>query len=127
MHTHTYAHITQLSTVPPDQPHALTVENSEATSISISWEPPTLSNLDILYYILNVKNVNGTTGGIKEVNTTNNATCSNVTGLLPGTSYELTVAAAFNDGNKCTTTCGSAIFMSQLSSSVTATTGSTGI
>ena len=43
-HTHTrtlamYTHITQLSTVPPDQPHALTVENSEATSISISWEP----------------------------------------------------------------------------------------
>ena len=123
-HTHTrtlamYTHITQLSTVPPDQPHALTVENSEATSISISWEPPTLSDLDILYYILNVKN----TGGIKQVNTTNNATCSNVTGLLPGTSYEMTVAAAFKDGNKRTTT----IFMSQLSSSVTATTGSTGI
>ena len=99
------------------------MENSEATSISISWEPPTLSNLDILYYILNVKNVNGTAGGIKQVNTINNATYSNVTGLLPGTTYELAVAAAFKDGSKSTTT----IFVSQLSSSVTATTGSTGI
>ena len=99
------------------------MESTEATSISISWEPPRLSSLYILYYVLNVKNVNGTTCGIKQVNTTNNATFFNVTGLLPGTTYELTVAAAFNVSNENTTT----IFMSQLSSFMTATTGFTGI
>ena len=98
------------------------MESIEATSISISWNPPTLSSLHILYYIINAKKVN--TGGITQVNTTNNATFFNVTGLLPGTSYELTVActAAFENGNENTTT----ICTSQSSTFVMATTEFTG-
>lgn len=110
------------NTVPPNQAHALMVESSESTTISITWQPPTLNSLHVLYYIINANNVNSTTriDGITQVNTTNNATSFNMTGLLPGTTYKLTVEAAFEENTNT-------IFVSQPSSFVTATTGFTGI
>ena len=105
--------------VPPDQAYALTVESTEATSIHISWQPPTLSSLYISYYLINANNLNST-NDIKQVNTTNNVASFNVTDLLPGTTYELTIGAAFEDDRENSTT------MSQPSSSVTATSGITG-
>ena len=101
-------------TVPPDQAHNLRVESTEATSISISWKPPTANSLRVQYYLINVKN--SMNDDIIQVNTTTNVTFYNVTGLLPCTTYELTVVAVYVDG-------GANVVMSQVSSSVTGFTG----
>ena len=101
------------------------MESSEATSLSISWKSPTLASVYILYYILNVIDVNNTVCEITHdiINTTNNETFYNVTGLLPGTIYELTVVAVFENGSENTST----TFMSQTSGFVQSSTGLTGI
>ena len=124
-----YTHFHTLNTVPPDQAHALTVESSESTSISISWRPPTLTNLQILYYLISAVNLNSTStvvgenDSITQVNTTSNVMLYNVTDLLPGTTYELTVVAVSRDIYRPEIVAS----MSQPSSSVTTTTGFTGI
>ena len=97
-------------TVPPDQAHDLTVESTKTTSISISWKPPTANSLRVQYYLINVNNIMN--DDIIQVNTTTNVTFYNVTGLLPGTTYELTVVAVYIDG-------GANVTMSQASSFVT--------
>ena len=115
MYTHTH-------TVPPDQAHNLTVESTAPTSISISWKPPIATSLRVLYYLINADNSviqNSIDDDIIRVNTTTNVTFYNMTGLLPGTTYELTVVAVYIDG-------GASVAMSQASSPVTATTGFTG-
>ena len=114
-HTCTHAHTQHI--VPPDQAHALTVENTEATSIHISWRPPTLATLHPFYYLINANNLNGTYD-TKQANTTN--TFFNVTGLLPGTTYELTVVTVYEGGG------GENVAMSQPSNSAIATTEFTG-
>ena len=106
-----------IDTVPPDQAHDLTVERFAATSISISWKPPITNRLRVQYYLINVNN--SMNDDIMQVNTTTNVTFYNVTGLLPGTTYELTVVTVYTDG-------GANVAMSQASGSVTATTGFTG-
>ena len=63
--------------------------------------------------------MNSIADDILQVNTTHDVTFYNVTGLLPGTAYELTVVAVYTVG-------GANVAMSQASSSVTATTGFTG-
>ena len=125
MHTHLHT----LNTVPPDQAHSLAVESSESTSISISWRPPTLTSLQVLYYIISAINLNrtstvvGDNNSITQVNTTSNVMTYNVTGLLPGTTYELTVVAVSRDIYRLEIVTS----MSQPSSSVMTTTGFTGI
>ena len=104
-------------TVPPDLAHDLIVESTEATSISISWKPPTANSLRVQYYLINVNN--SMNDDIMQVNTTTNVTFYNVTDLLPGTTYELTVVVMYVDS-------GANVAMSQASGSVTATTGFTG-
>ena len=113
-HLHDIVHI---YTVPPDQAQDLTVEGTKTTSISISWKPLIANSLRVQYYLINVNN--SMNDDIIQVNTTTNVTFYNVTGLLPGTTYELTVVAVYIDG-------GASVTMSQASSSVTATTRFTG-
>jgi hypothetical protein len=98
------------------------VENSEPTSISISWRPPLLTSLQVLYHIISANNLNSTAvcDSTTQVNTTTNAVLYNMTGLLPGTTYELTVVAVSQDIYR------SEIAISQPSSSVVTTTGFTG-
>ena len=96
------------------------MESTEATSIYISWRPPTLSSLHTSYYLINVNNLNNTDIDMKQVNTTNGLTFLNVTGLLPGTTYELTVVAVSEDLDRET------VVMSQPSNSIMATTEFTG-
>ena len=103
--------------VPPDQPHALAVESTEATSIYISWRPPTLATPHAFYYLISANNLNSTDDLIK-ANTTN--TFFNITGLLPGTTYELNVAAVYEGGDS------ENVAMSQPSNSAISTTGFTG-
>ena len=64
----------------------------------------------------------GNNNSITQVNTTSNVVLYNVTGLLPGTTYELTVVAVSRDIYRPET----GASMSQPSSSVTTTTGFTG-
>ena len=73
----------------------------EATSLSVCWKAPFEAASPISYYLVNTTNLNNT-GGMNAfvvANTTNNTTFVNITGLLPGTTYELTVVAVSQGGD----------------------------
>ena len=84
-------------TAPPGQPRTLSVETIEAVYTLIHWEAPFVAKSPISCYAINTHNLNRTAAGRKNdvvvVNTITNVTFFNVTGLLPGTTYELTVVA----------------------------------
>ena len=111
----------------PDQPRRVRVENSEATSINLSWELPFAIHSPILYYMIYAHNRNKTTErndleSIAAVNTSTNTTSFNVSGLLPGTTYELTVMAIYQGRENITTRQAAP----SLNNSVVTTTRSTG-
>ena len=65
------------------------------------WDVPFNFDSPISFYTINACNLNSS-GGMDEVvvtNTSTNATFFNVTGLLPGTTYELTVVAVSQGGD----------------------------
>ena len=105
---------------PPSQPLTLAVDMTGATYFRVCWEEPLDIFSPISYYLINVTNLNGT-GGMDDTfirNTTTDDRVFNITGLLPGTTYELAVVAVSQGGD---------IFAaSQASESVSATTGFTG-
>ena len=87
-------------TGPPGEPLALNAEVAGATSLLADWEEQDNLNSPVSFYTVNARNLNST-GGMDEVvvrNTSTNATYFNVTGLLPGTTYELTVVAVSQGG-----------------------------
>ena len=87
-------------TGPPGEPLALNAEVAGATSLLTDWEEPDNLNSPVSFYTVSARNLNST-GGMDEVvvrNTSTNATFFNVTGLLPGTTYELTVVAVSQGG-----------------------------
>ena len=88
-------------TVSPGQPHTLSVDGVDATSIIIGWVAPTEVHSPITFYSINTHNLNGTgrMTDIVLVNTTTNSTFFNVTNLLPGTTYELSVVAVSQGGD----------------------------
>ena len=89
-----------ITTAPPGQPHTLSVKESEATLFQVCWEAPVQSDSHISYYLLGACNLNSSFERNKTVfSTITNATSSNVTGLLPGTTYELTVVAVSQGGD----------------------------
>ena len=106
-------------TVPPGQPHTLSVKESDATLFQVCWEAPVQSDSHISYYLLRACNLNSSIESNKVTTTTiSNETFYNVTGLLPGTTYELTVVAVSQGGN--------IIARSQPSDPIIDTTGVTG-
>ena len=125
-HAHWKSHNTCTHAVLPDQPHMITVDSREATSINLNWEPPFATVNPVLYYVIYINNQNTTTMDLEmneviAVNTSTNATFFNVTGLFPGTTYELTVVAVSQGGDAVTTS-----EAGMRSNSVTTTTGFTG-
>ena len=93
----------------------LSVVNIQTTSAFIQWNPPSENNSPISYYLINVLPIRpGSAGEVLVVNTTTILTSYNVTGLLPGTTYELTVVAVSQGGN--------VIAKSRPSNSITITT-----
>ena len=62
---------------------------------------PVDTNSPIAFYSINIHNLNNTDAmaGTIIVNTTTNHTSLNVTGLLPGTTYELSVVAVSQVGD----------------------------
>ena len=96
------------------------MDSSTATSFAICWEAPLEFNSPISFYTVSARNLNSTDGddGAVTRNTTNNSTFFNVTGLLPGTTYELTVVAVSQGGD--------AVAKSRASEPVVSMTGFTG-
>ena len=83
----------------PSRPHTLTLKDAGATWLCVNWRIPLTFISPITFYTINAHNLNSSEGTPDEVyivvtNTSTNATFFNVTGLLPGTTYELTVVAA---------------------------------
>ena len=88
------------NTAPPGQPHTLLVKESDATLFQVCWEAPVLSDSHISYYLIRACNLNSSAESNKVTsNTISNETFYNVTGLLPGTTYELTVVAVSQGGD----------------------------
>ena len=77
-----------------------------------------MAEFPISYYLINAQNLNSSVRMVA-TNTTTNITTFNVTGLLPGTTYELTVVAVSQKEH--------VIARSQPSDAVTVTTVVTGI
>ena len=67
----------------------------------VCWEAPVQSDSHISYYLIRACKHNSTQTELDKVvtNTITNDTFYNVTGLLPGTTYELTVVAVSQGGN----------------------------
>ena len=112
--------ITDYFTAPPGQPHMISVKESEATLFQVCWEAPVQSDSPISYYLLRACNLNSSSESNKVIsNTISNETFFSVTGLLPGTTYELTVVAVSQGGD--------IVAESQASSPIINTTGVTGL
>ena len=78
----------------------ISVKESEATLFQICWEAPVQSDSPVSYYLLRACNLNSSAESNKVIsNTISNETFFSVTGLLPGTTYELTVVAVSQGGN----------------------------
>ena len=76
------------------------VKDRDATLFQVCWEAPVQSDSHISYYLITACNLNSTIESNKVMTaTTSNETSYNVTGLLPGTTYELTVVAVSRGGN----------------------------
>ena len=107
---------------PPGPPLNLNVDSSTAIAFVLCWETPLEFNSPISFYTVSARNLNDTGGDdsahVVTRNTTNNSTFFNVTGLLPGTTYELTVVAVSQGGD--------VVAKSQPSEPVVSTTGFTG-
>ena len=81
-------------------PRSLTVENADATSIRVHWEAPYLvTSSSISYYLIIAYNLNSSDGIATEANTTTNATIFTISGLIPGTTYELILVAVSQGGD----------------------------
>ena len=88
------------NTAPPGQPHTLSVKESDATLFQVCWEAPAQSDSHISYYLLRACSLNSSVDSDKVTTTTiSNETFYSVTGLLPGTTYELTVVAVSQGGD----------------------------
>ena len=118
-----YYHVNSylINTAPPGQPHTLSVKESDATLFQVFWEAPVQSDSHISYYLLRACNLNSTQAEDDKVTTAtiSNETFYSVTGLLPGTTYELTVVAVSQGGD--------VIAESQASGPIVNTTGVTGL
>ena len=85
----------------PGRPRTPSVDIIEATSLRFCWEAPFEAASPISYYLVNATNLNSTNemDALVVTNTTNNTTFVNITGLLPGITYELTVVAVSQGGD----------------------------
>ena len=75
------------------------MDRAEATSALICWEAPNGLNSPITFYTVNARDVNGAIAAVIVRNTSTSATFYNMTGLLPGTTYVLTVVAVSQGGD----------------------------
>ena len=74
------------------------MDGTETDSIRISWVAPMEANSPITFYLISACNLNSTDGMVGIILLTND-TRFNITGLLPGTTYEMTVVAVSQGGD----------------------------
>ena len=107
---------------PPSQPLTLSVDTIGATYFRVSWEEPRDILSPISYYLVNINYLNSTDNlRVDDAfirNTTTDVRIFNITDLLPGTTYGLTVVAVSQGGDVVAT--------SEPSEPVVRTTGFTG-
>ena len=86
------------SLAPPSEPRAVMVKSLGATWIFITWElrAPNKTEYPTICYEVRINNSHIDAGPLT---TGNNETFFNVSGLLPGTTYELTVVAVSRVGD----------------------------
>ena len=86
--------------VPPGQPRELTVTDIQITFALIQWSPPS-DNFPISYYLIYATHSGQTSPdmAVLEFEVDTAAASYNVTGLLPGATYELTVVAVSQGGD----------------------------
>lgn len=77
-------------------PHTVSVGSVGATWVHISWETLFNVTLAIAYYETIARATNGV---VRNTSTSTNMTFVNVTGLLPGTTYNFTVIAVVQSGD----------------------------
>ena len=107
-------------TATPGPPINPTVEDVGSTWVCISWIAPLVAGSPISHYEVIVRSLdNSQTAGMVTVSTMSSVTAFNVTDLLPGTTYKLSVVAVSQGGN--------AIAKSPESDPAQATTEVTGI
>jgi chitodextrinase len=87
---------TDTLTAPPSQPSIPIIESSGATWAFISWNAPLMADSSISHYEIMARAIDH--DEIMTIETNTSATSFNVTGLLPGTTYELTVVAVSQGG-----------------------------
>ena len=73
------------------------MDNVGATSVRVQWNTPSVVGFPISYYLVTARSLNSSSR-VLIANTSTNVTTFNVTGLLPGTTYELTVVAVSQGG-----------------------------
>ena len=95
---HVYVHIlASIYIAVPGPPSVPAVDSIGATWAHIRWDSSLMVNSPISHYQIIGREVNGV--GVVTVNTTNNATFFNVSGLLPATTYSFTVVAISEGGD----------------------------
>ena len=86
------------SLAPPGEPHAVTTKVVGATWIFLTWEAPDMTEYPTTSYEIR-RNDSQIESSPLLLTTGNNDTFFNVTDLLPGTTYELTVVAVSRVGD----------------------------
>ena len=89
----------KISTVPPGQPRTVSVESIGATWVRICWEDPFNVEFPISNYEIIAHATDNLGEIIRNMSTPDNDTFVNVTGLLPGTTYNFTVVAVVQGGD----------------------------
>ena len=79
------------------EPENLTIVNTTFTSFTVTWKPPVNSNGELLNYRIQVVNINTPNSLVTLENTTE--TTHTVSGLMPATTYEVTVKAFAGAGS----------------------------
>ena len=75
----------------------LLIDHVGATSIRIHWSAPSVVEFPISHYLVNASSLHSVNSvATTELNTATNITSFNVTGLLPGTTYELGIEPLIN-------------------------------
>lgn len=85
-------------TATPGPPSNPTVKFIGASWVHICWTAPLVADSPISCYEITARSLDSSTGKVT-VSTMSSVTSYNVTGLLPGTTYEFTVVAVSEGGD----------------------------
>ena len=85
-------------TGPPNPPLTLALEEVGPTWVFLSWERSFLSSAMISFYEIVAQAVNSDAAATMNISTSDDRTHFNVTGLIPGATYKISVVAVSEHG-----------------------------